>query len=110
MSLLDEYNDIVKLHDKVLLSTAVDLRADLIPSTPADTGNLRASWKPVEITKDGYKIENSAIYADVRLHARVKVNGMLYGSEQFPMGISPIIHKHDIQLEKDLKAIKWVQN
>ena len=106
MSLLDEFDDIQKLHDKVLGETAINLYGELVEATPIDTGNLKASWKAPSKTKDGYKIENSAIYADIRLHKRVKVNGIMYGSLQFPDGISPIIHKADIQLQEDLKAIK----
>lgn len=103
--ILKEFEAIERKKDDAILSVAIELRAELVKSTPVDTGNLRGSWTALTKTDDGYRFGNSAIYADIVLTGRRIVNGKTYGSEQLPEGIAPIIQKYNEILQQKLKAI-----
>lgn len=102
---LDEFNDIIKKKDDILLSVAIELRSALVKASPVDTGNLKSSWNPIEKTDDGYKIENTAIYATIALSERVVINGKQYGSEQFPQGYTALVIQYNEILQKKLEQI-----
>ena len=106
MSLLSEFEDIVKKKDLVLLAVATELRSALVKATPVDTGNLKASWSPLIKTDNGYRLSNTAIYADIRLEGYRIINGKQYGSLKFPEGFRPILAKYGEILQQKLKEIK----
>lgn len=102
---LDEFNDILKKKDDIILSIAIELRSALVKASPVDTGNLKASWSPIKKTDDGYKIENTATYATIALSERIVVQGKTYGSEQNPAGIDPIIMYYSELLQEKLNNL-----
>lgn len=105
MSLLSEFEEIEKKKDDIVLSVAIELRAELVKSTPVDSGNLKASWTPIKKTNDGYIFSNTAIYATIIFDGRRTVRGKTYGSEQLPEGIAPLLEKYNGILQRKLKEI-----
>ncbi len=110
--LLNEFDDIIKKQDNVVYEVATNLLSTMrTPAergggSPVDLGHFRSSWTKLKKIKDGYQFTNTATYADILATGRRKVNGKWYGSEQLPDGIAPIIEKHDVILQRNLKGIK----
>ena len=84
MSLLSEFEGIERKKDDIVLSVAIELRAELVKSTPVGnpslwktkyppknyiSGNLKASWTPIKKTNDGYVFSNTALYATIIFEA-----------------------------------------
>lgn len=129
MSLLSEFKQIENEADRILLSVAIELRAELIEVTPTGDpskwavnigrskgdyikpkgysgGNLKSSWQPLKKTANGYVLSNTALYADIILEGYRIVNGKAIGSKQLIAGIDPILEKHNNILQEKLKGIK----
>lgn len=91
--------------DHTVKSAVVNLRSELIESSPVDTGELKGSWEqPIQTGPRKWVVRNIAPHAVVINDGlrRVPVNGVHkeVGSAQLPYGFGPIIDRTKKELQK----------
>jgi hypothetical protein len=67
--------------------------AQIIASSPVDTGHFRRSWTFKKVSDDHFVLHNPVKYASILYHGRRFVKGRWYGSEQLPKGYEPILRE-----------------
>lgn len=96
----EDLKKLVSNSNRIVIEEAGKLYADLLATSPRETGNFIDSWS-IELKSKmpaSVRISNSAEYADVLARGRRKLpdeNGNLkwYGSSQWRAGITPMIKK-----------------
>ncbi len=100
MTLLQEFDyevgvDVDKVQDLV---TAFN--ADLVHSSPVDTGHFKASWSMEQEGELTWTISNSAEYASILWLGRRHVGGRWYGSLQWKTSREPLLERLKYDLER----------
>jgi len=105
MALSNTINELNLKINKTINRIVVDLYNELVKNTPRDTGQLATSWSFNKLG-DGWIISNDKEYASIIFEGRRLVAGKMYGSEQLPAGIDPILLKYNIILTNELNKIR----
>lgn len=68
-------------------------------------GQLKTSW---DLTPqgEGWRLSNNMEYASVIFAGRRLVAGKMYGSEQLPAGLDPVLAKYNRILEREFERIR----
>jgi len=91
---------------KALKEVVYGLHSNLIKVAPVLTGHFKLSWKVKELDPQHFIISNNAPYARVLWNGRMKINGRMYGSEQWSKGGDIMLAKANIVLQNKLNSIK----
>jgi hypothetical protein len=92
-------------YQKVLGTVVIDMFNEFVHVTPVDTGQLKTSWS-MKKKGDGWVLTNNMEYASIIFDGLQFVAGRMYGSNQLPMGLDPVIFKYNKILEDKLKGIR----
>ena len=97
---------IVEDSKMIIAEEAIGLKADLVISSPVDTGAYKAGWQIKKINDLHFQIYNAISYSSIIFAGRRVVNGKAYGSLQFPLGGDPLVAKTDNNITRRMKNIK----
>jgi hypothetical protein len=100
-----EFSNILKKRDVAVRRGALRLYDRLVFASPVDTGELKQSWQaPIQIV-GGWQVYNIAPHAIIIDGGRRNLNGEVVGSEQLPLGFTPIVDEVGKELQEELNAI-----